>query len=292
MLWTRVSPGDPLRQAAEEDGDAVPPRGLGHAPRPRARRGPARPGSARPRCGGRRSSPAGRRATPRARPPRRPATPRRRGCCSTSAVDVICAAATTSRAVMPRGGASRARCAAGASRRRPGARRGATASSPAASRPWRRPARSASGRGRTPGSAPQAGRRAMQIFRPWKIRRSVVRVQRSRGMIFMSWRSISSGIVAPGDAEPLGDAEDVGVDGDALRDVVGVAEHDAGRLPPHARAGSPSRPWSAAPRRRAARRARARTRCRLFALDRKKPVERMISSSSSGFARAIDRASG
>ena len=85
------------------------------------------------------------------------------------------------------------------------------------------------------GHSPHRGRRAMQIFRPWKITRSVVRVHRSRGNDGHELALDLEGILRPGDAQPVAHAQDVGVDGDALRDVVGVAEHDAGRLAPHAR---------------------------------------------------------
>ena len=226
---------------------------------------------------GRRSSPAApTSAAPRAAASRDQRAPRWRGCARRPRWTSSAAAATTSRA------AHRVARRARAGGRGPRARRGFAA--PAAARPSRTPGAAASGRARTPGTGRTAGRRAMQILRPWKISRSVVRVQRSRGMMAMSCRSTSSGSSPCAMPSRLVDAQDVGVDGDALRDVVGVAEHDAGRLAAHARQ---LHHLVHRPRHLAAvvaRRAPRAQPSRLFVFARKKPVERMISSTSSGFA--------
>ena len=113
------------------------------------------------------------------------------------------------------------------------------------------------GHQRATGQAPQAGLRAWQMRRPWKIRRwesivqSLLREQRADRVLDLD----RVGLVGP--AEPAHQPAEVGVDGDA-GDAEGVAQHDVGGLAAHAGQGDQVLQPRAAPRRRSARRGPAR----------------------------------
>ena len=176
---------------------------------------------------------------------------------STSVVEVICTTAARARALT-----SRAPCARVLSRRARGGRTGeagggSRAAAVGAGRARRRaaaagfaarPARRSRGgsseaqacrlgqaHSAKSGHTPQAGRRASQTLRPWKMTRSVVRVHRSRGTSAISCALDVDRVVALGEAQAVRHPQHVRVHRDALGDVEGVAEDDVRGLAADAR---------------------------------------------------------
>ena len=132
--------------------------------------------------------------------------------------------------------------------------------------------------------SPHLGRRAMQVRRPWNISRCDSSAQSRCGKRVMRSRSMRSGSVFRDSRSRRGQPGHVGVDGDALVDAEGVAQNDVSRLSPDAGKHPEVPPWNRESRPPCRSTTAFAMPMRLFVLLRKNPVDRMISSTSSGRA--------